>query len=304
MPEHKTCFVLPPFAIDYPENPFKDLPGYPRYLKESLDHAASFADPELSGFDFIACNFLEDELRSQYMAYIISCSLADFLKDHHKTPAFTAGYSMGLYASLYQSGAITFDAGLEIITNAFSAIKKVTNREKYGMGSITGLNREDIHQVCVENGLNLEIGIQNSVCSFIVSGLSSEVEMMLEKSRFEGALNTRILNVSIPYHSSLLKIVSGPFGKFINHQPFDHPVIPVISLIDQKILKDQKEIREEIIRNIHTPLNWYKTQLFLQEQKVDTFVECGPGKTLVKNARFIEGDALFLNANAYFSTEN
>ena len=57
--------------------------------------------------------------------------------------------------------------------------------------------------------------------------------------------------------------------------------------------------KNETVRNLFTSLNWYKTQLYLQELGVKRFVECGSGKGIMKNARFIEGDAVFLTANLF-----
>ena len=45
-------------------------------------------------------------------------------------------------------------------------------------------------------------------------------------------------------------------------------------------------------------MNWYKTQLFLQHHGVSVFIECGIGKGLTKNAKFIEGDAVFLSPDS------
>jgi len=69
--------------------------------------------------------------------------------------------------------------------------------------------------------------------------------------------------------------------------------------LDQEILLEEHALKNEVVRNLFTSLNWYETQLYLQELGVNRFVECGSGKGIVKNARFIEGDAVFFTANAY-----
>ena len=79
---------------------------------------------------------------------------------------------------------------------------------------------------------------------------------------------------------------------------FKDPVVPVVSLIDQKILREEQSLRDEIIRNLYTPMNWFHTQLLLQQKGVSVFIECGSGKALTKNAKFIEGDAIFLSPDS------
>ena len=75
--------------------------------------------------------------------------------------------------------------------------------------------------------------------------------------------------------------------------------MPIVSLVDQDILLEEQSLKDEVVRNLFTSLNWYKTQLYLQELGINRFVECGSGKGIVKNARFIEGDAVFYTANSY-----
>jgi malonyl CoA-acyl carrier protein transacylase len=80
--------------------------------------------------------------------------------------------------------------------------------------------------------------------------------------------------------------------------------MPIVSLVDQEILLEEDLLKQEVVRNLFTPLNWYQTQLYLQELGVNRFIECGSGKGLVKNARFIEGDAVSMNANTFSSRLN
>lgn len=298
---HKTAFVLPPFANEYPGAPFEQLPGFKDFFNHFLDTAAHHTDPGLIHFGWEKNNFLEDELRSQYMAYTIGCAVGDYLRQHHSDADIYAGYSMGLYSALYLSGAIPFVSGLDIIRDAYGNIIDLLPSGKYAMASITGLNREDIHQLCIDHRLGTEIAIQNSVCSFLISGKNEEVMQMTELAKQEGALNTRILNVSVPYHSHFLRQISNTLGQHLVSIAWQVPKKPVISLVDQRVIFEEYEIRREIIRNIYTPLNWYKTQITLQDSGYKTFVECGPGKALVKNSRFIEGNATFVNANAWFT---
>lgn len=298
---HKTAFVLPPFATDYPGNPFEHIPGFDEHFRKLLSISAAHSDPDLLAFDYLTNNFLDDELKSQYIAYILACSISDYLKKSNLVPDIYAGYSMGLYAALCLSETISFEHGLDIIRYAFENIRDLLPSGNYAMCSIIGLSKEDLHQIFINNRLGPEIAIQNSVCSFLLSGKAGEIEKTMELAREEGAINTRLLNVSVPYHSHFLRQVNNTLGKHLSQVTFRSPSKPVISLIDQRVIYEEYEIRREIIRNIYTPLNWYKTQIALHNAGYQFFVECGPGKALVKNSRFIEGDAIFVNANAFYA---
>jgi malonyl CoA-acyl carrier protein transacylase len=302
--QKKLAFVFPPFASDYPDDPFCNLPGFDAIFRKYLMRAAEFADTELSQFSIPVRTFLDDELKTQYISYIQACALVSWFREKDIVPAYCSGYSMGIYAALFQAEVISFLDGLVLIRQAFKEIHKVTGEQKYGMCAVIGLNLNDMKQLMENEKLNLKMAIQNSICSFSYSGPSDEIMKLTESAQHEGALSTRVLNVSVPYHSFFLQDTAAGFSEFVNQMQFRSPKMPIISLIDQEILLEEHALKNEVVRNLFTSLNWYETQLYLQELGVNRFVECGSGKGIVKNARFIEGDAVFYTANSFTALLN
>ena len=299
MLQKKLAFIFPPFASEYPDDAFTNLTGFDDCFKKFLAWAAEFADPELIQFEISKKTFLEDELKTQYISYIQSCSLVSWFHQKGVTPAYCAGYSMGVYAALFQAEVISFLGGLILIRQAFNEIKKVVGDKHFGMCSIIGLNQDDLEQLIQKDNLNVKLAIQNSTCSFSISGTAEDVVKIMASAQKEGALSTRIINVSVPYHSVFLKETETSFMEFVNQMQFLTPKMPIISLIDQEILFEEHALKYEVVRNLFTSLNWYETQLYLQELGASRFVECGSGKGIVKNARFIEGDAISLTVNSF-----
>ncbi len=299
MSQKKLAFVFPPFATDYPDDPFINLTGFDDCFRKFLSRAAEFADPELIQFAIPSCTFLDDELKTQYISYIQACSLVSWFREKEVVPAYCSGYSMGIYAALFQSEVISFLDGLVLIRQAYKEIKKITMKKEFGMCAIIGLNLDDLERLIRKEKLNLKLAIQNSVCSFSLSGAAEDILRLTESAQKEGALSTRVLNVSVPYHCDFLKDTAGGFSEFVNQIQFRSPKMPIVSLVDQELLLEEHLLKNEVVRNLFTSLNWYETQLYLQELGVNRFVECGSGKGIVKNARFIEGDAVFYMANSF-----
>lgn len=299
MSHKKLAFVFPPFASDYPDDPFSNLTGFDDCFRKYLSRAAEFADPDLIRFDINSETFLDDELKTQYISYIQACALISWFSSKGLVPAYCSGYSMGIYAALFQSEVISFLDGLVLIRQAYKEINKITGKKEYGMCAIIGLNKDDLEQLIINGKLNVRLAIQNSVCSFSISGPAEDITQLIESAQKEGALSTRMLNVSVPYHSDFLKETAIGFSEFVNQMQFRSPKMPIISLVDQEILLEEHALKEEVVRNLFTSLNWYETQLYLHELGVNKFVECGSGKGIVKNARFIEGDAVFYTANSF-----
>ena len=295
MTQHtQSAFIFPAFINEYPENPFGGLEELQSRFQYLLTEASSLVDPGLADFDFISNDFLRDELRTQYLTYIYSCAAADILGEKKIIPSYSAGYSMGIYAALVHAQVVAFAEGLLLIRKAYKTIRNAAGDEKYGMCSIIGLSREDLNSMISSLNLHVEITNQNSGFAFVISGLHSGILGLLQAATAEGALHTHLLNVSLPYHSHFLEETKAEFTGFIETICFKEPRTKIISLAGQRILEDPADIKIEVIKNLFTPLNWYQTQAELIRSGVSLFVECGLGKNLVKNSKFIEGEYQFL----------
>jgi len=300
----KTAFIFPAFINEYPENPFSGLQELQNRFQYLLTEASSLVESELADFDFISNHFLWDELKTQYLTFIYSCAVADVLNGKKFISDYSAGYSMGIYAALFHAKVVTFTEGLLMIRKAYETIRNIVQDKEYGMCSIIGLSREDLNSLIRLNNLKVEITNQNSGFAFVTSGFHEDILSLLKAATEEGALHTHLLNVTLPYHSAFLSETKNEFREFIGKIRFEKPKTKIISLVDQQILEEQGAIKEEVIKNLFTPLNWYQTQTELLRSGINLFVECGPGKNLVKNAKFIDGEYKFFNGCDYLKTLN
>jgi malonyl CoA-acyl carrier protein transacylase len=254
-----------------------------------LAEASNNLGIDLNAFDFDKNNFLTDELKSQYISYIFSCSVADILKEKGISTYSVSGYSMGIYAALYYCGSITFNDGLVLLKSAWNTISDVTANGRYGMGMIIGLEQSDILSL-LHGKENIEICNQNNRLTFIISGSSDSIESVLASARIEGAMRANTLPVSKPYHARILKSTAPGFAELIREIPFRTPSFRYISSIDQKIIETGDDLRKEVINNLFCRMNWLKTINAFLEAGTDLFFECGAGDGLTRNARFIDGN--------------
>ncbi len=300
MSEKSLAFVFPAFANEYPDDPFHHLTGFAKYFEKCLQQAAELVSPDLAEFNFKTRTFLDDELKTQFITYIFSCALSSYFKDRGISSAYSAGYSMGIYAAFFHSDIVSFQNGLKLIYRAYKSIRTVTSNAKFSMGTVIGLSRDDVLGIIEQTGSHVEITNQNNVCSFVLGGIEEDIRKLLDFAKSEGALSTNVIPVSGPYHTSYINPPGADHQMIMRGIQFNNPAVPVVSLIDQKILKGEQSLRDEIIRNLYTPMNWFKTQLYIQHLGVSGFIECGIGKGLTKNAKFIEGDAVFLSPSNLF----
>ncbi len=288
------AFIFPAFVNDYPDDLLGRDKDFGAIFRNFLTIAAKTVDPALTSFHPASNDFLEEELRTQYISDILGCSYSQLLKEKNIFPAYSAGYSMGIYAAAFQAGAISFEDGLLLIREAYSSILEIIGETKFGMAAILGLSQSDLEEMISKSFPSIEITNQNSAYSFVLSGNHKEISELMETAKNEGALNTVMLRVSVPYHSRLLAGTAARFEKFIaGNIAIKEPSVRIISLVDQVMIITKEALAHEFVRNLYTRLNWYKTQLKLQESGVKTFIECGPCRNLAKNAKFVEGNSDF-----------
>lgn len=287
----KTAFIFPAFVSDYLGNEIQILESFSDVFLYYLDKLSVVSGEDFQNFSLDNPLFTEDELRSQLISYLFSCSLSDILSNKKIIPDYLAGYSMGLYAAMYTGKVIDFEGGIKLIKNAYLFSKSVIGDINSGMGSVIGLTKVELEQLILKDQLEAEIANTNSLHSHLVTGSIESVNKLLNKARKLGALNVSLLNVSTPYHSQLLKNTKEQFKQFIDQEIIlNNSLYPIISAIDHRSITQQEDITKELIQNLYLRINWMGTFNKLLSLDVDRFIECGAGKSLHKIGRFCPGN--------------
>jgi len=289
MKENKRAFVFPAFITEYTGKEIEFLTTNSIDINTYLQRVANVLNQELPAFSY-GSEFYRDELNAQLLAYTMSCAMNDALNQKGIFPDFIAGYSMGIYASLYAARSITFEQGAKIIHKAYNIVEELSRSLEYGMGAVIGLSYNDTEKLIKDKSIEVEIININNEHSLVIAGLRKDVKLLLELAREEGALTAAELTVKTPYHSKFLVKYSDPFAEFLKDNDVQHTDYPLISTYDQRMIKSSDEIRPELVYNLTQKINWYKTMQQLIDMGVEEMYECGAGKDLKKISRFIDGD--------------
>lgn len=258
-------------------------------FSERLEQASLLLNTDLTGFDFKTNNFLKDEEKTQYISYVFSCAVADFLAEKNVKPSFVSGYSMGIYSTLYYCRSVSFSDGLKLVKNAWEIISSNTGSGSFGMGMVIGLEERDLLAL-LKGEKGIEICNRNNKHTYIISGTLKAVENVLAQAKIEGALKTSKLPVSKPYHSSLLKKCTKPFSGIVRDIEFSDPVYTYISALDQRTIDKGDILKNEVTLNLSERMNWMSVMNVMIKKGAGVIFECGAGDGLTRNSRFIEGD--------------
>jgi len=287
------AFVFPAFTYDFTDHPGWKIDGFRELLIAFLQQSCNIHKYTLTEHSFFEDSLSTDELKTQYLTYIFSCAASAALRKNGWNAGVNAGYSMGIYASLFDAGAISFETGLILIKIAYQTLSESLHNERFGMVTLIGLDRSDILQLTDLHSFRVEIANQNAPHSFVVSGAMDDLAILVNKAKDEGVLHSKFLHASIPYHSRLLFDAAQKFKQLIKNLDITEPRHPVISLIDQSYLSTPESVRKELVNNLFKALNWNYTMQALLSLGITRLIECGADSGLVKNSKFVAGNYQF-----------
>lgn len=193
-----------------------------------------------------------------------------------------AGFSLGEYAALCASGALSFQDALRLVQTRADAMQKACPE---GMGAMAAVKRasvETIEGVCEDvrsSGGQVWPVNYNSPKQIVISGEKSAVEAAVQKL---SALKARaiILPVSAPFHTPLLQkateVLESEFAEIDGHDAR----LPVYQNLDAKPHTSWQELKENTLRQTVSPVRWMQTITQMHEDGFTRFLELGPGHTL------------------------
>ena len=124
-----------------------------------------------------------------------------------------------------------------------------------------------------------EIANDNAEGQIIVSGeikKINELQQNLKKIKKKSIL----LPVSAPFHCSLMKNAEQIMKEKITSINFKNPLIEIISNVTAKPHDNEENIKKLLISQICSKVRWRESILFMSQNKINDFIEIGPGKIL------------------------
>jgi [acyl-carrier-protein] S-malonyltransferase len=190
-------------------------------------------------------------------------------------------------------GAISFDDTLRVLEARGRFMQEACDLQETSMLSIIGLDADSLKNLCTE--LNLEIANLNSAQQTVVSGTREAIEAAAEKAKGSGAKRAIVLNVAGGYHSSYMQPAADKLKAVLDAVTITTPETPVLSNVTGRPHEGPDAIRDAMLRQISSTVNWLADIEWLQGEGIDTYIECGPGKVLTGLVKRIDRGAGLCN---------
>lgn len=209
-------------------------------------------------------------------------------------PDVVAGHSLGEWTAILAADVISFEDAIEAVYYRGLYMSEAYEPGKGGMAAIIGMDAHEIEKV-LENYPNVQIANYNSPSQIVISGEIEELNISMEKLKENGAKRVIPLNVSGPFHSKFLKAAEERLRQKISHIKFMKPTVPVVQNVTAKFETDPEIIKENIIRQITSPVRWIDCVETCIEKGVNEFIEIGPTSVLTKFIKQINKEVKLVN---------
>ncbi|MNJ37939.1 Malonyl CoA-acyl carrier protein transacylase [compost metagenome] len=149
----------------------------------------------------------------------------------------------------------------------------------------------------------MELANVNCPGQIVVSGSCEGVAAVAERVKEIGARRAIPLEVSGPFHSSLMKSAAERLAGKLEQITIHDASIPVVANVTASAVQGRADICSLLVEQVYSPVLWEDSIAWLIAQGVDTFVEIGPGSVLTGLIKKINRGVTTYNVNSLESLE-
>ena len=198
------------------------------------------------------------------------------------TPAYFAGHSLGEYSALVCAGVLTLADAVKLVEKRGNYMQQAVPAGVGAMFAIIGLDDAAIVKACADaaQGEVVSPVNYNSPGQVVIAGHKAAVERAGELCKAAGAKRALPLPVSVPSHCALMRPAAEQLVTDLAALHFNNAVIPVVNNVDVAIAPDAAAIKDALVRQLYSPVQWTQTIEWLAAQGVTQVLELGAGKVL------------------------
>ena len=224
--------------------------------------------PAIMATSLAVVKVLEDELK----------------KDISSFSEVVLGHSLGEYSALCSINSISISETAKILQLRGKAMQESVGGIETKMVAVIGLDIVNLETELRKFTLNknevCEIANDNCPGQIILSGTKNAIEEFSIILKKIGARSVIDLNVSAPFHCSLMNEASKIMKKVLEVNDLKNLNTKFISNVNAKFENDTNKIKSLLIDQISSRVRWRESILLAENTGPKVFVELGNGKVL------------------------
>jgi [acyl-carrier-protein] S-malonyltransferase len=235
----------------------------------------------------------------------VSIAAARVLEEKGIRPDYVAGHSLGEYSALVAVGSIGLADALRLVRKRGQYMQEAVPVGQGAMAALLGLDAGAVDEICREAAGDQVVSAANlnSPAQIVIAGDRAAVERAVELAKARGAKRAILLNVSAPFHCSLMKPAADRLAVDLDAVVIGNPKAPLVNNADAAIVRTAGEVRDGLKRQVTSPVKWTDSMLALRREGANVLIEAGPGKVLSGLMRQIDREAQTWRAGDTASVE-
>ena len=232
----------------------------------------------------IAFNGPEDKLRqtqyTQPAIFVHSVIAYEITKDAGLIPDAVAGHSLGEYSALVSAGGLEFEDAMALVKLRGELMQHAGEIQPGTMAAVIGIENSLVNEVCEKVDGVVVPANYNCPGQLVISGSVEAVHEAMQKMKEAGARIVKELVVSGAFHSPLMKEAIKGLEEALMKAPIKDTQIPIYQNVDAKPETKADIIREKLLSQLTSPVNWHGIIENMLSDQIDSFYEIGPGNVL------------------------
>lgn len=171
--------------------------------KDVFEQASKAVDLDLKALCFEENNDINITEFTQVCLLTTSVAIMEELKTRGVKADVAAGLSLGEYCALVAAGSMNFVDAAKAVRKRGIFMQEEVPAGKGGMAAILGMDAAEIDKN-IEEFDKVQVANYNCPGQIVISGETEQVKQAADKLKEAGAKRAVLLNVSGPFHSSLL----------------------------------------------------------------------------------------------------
>lgn len=200
--------------------------------------------------------------------------------------SFVVGHSVGEYAAIAASGALTPLEAISLVRERGRATAAAARERPGAMAAVLGLADEEVEELCAAID---EVWPANYNCpgQVVVSGSTDAVARLAAAAEERGARRVIRLRVTGAFHSPLVASAGPVLRPALEAAAWREPTVTFVSTVTARP-EPAERLVDLLVEQLTAPVRFTQAVRALVDAGVRTFVEIGPGQVLSGLVRRID----------------
>lgn len=210
------------------------------------------------------------------------------------TPNYVAGHSLGEFSALVLADSLSLTDAVKIVFQRGRLMSEALMPGAGGMAAVLGLDEHVLQNICrTVSATNQVVCVANlnAPGQVVLAGHKEALESAMNEAKAQGAKRALLLPVSGPFHSPLMSSVGERLAEILAQTQVHKPKYPIIQNVNNEPQSEPNKIREHLVSQVTSPVDWVGAITRLKQLGVGTFVEVGAGKVLAGLNKRIDRDS-------------